>query len=101
MAKIGAGHAAAMGRLGLKELTHNILPAFPQGQHIMEEPGLAGNPTQGEVATMRKGPGEGPEQEAPPLTLAHLKEVAQARSKENEHNKDRDQQKEQGPELGD
>jgi hypothetical protein len=101
MAKIGAGHAAAMGRLGFKELTHNILPAFPQAQHIMEEPGLAGNPTQGEVATMRKGPGEGPEQEAPPLTLAQLKEVAQAKSNENEQQKDRDQQQEQSRELGD
>lgn len=43
--KIGAGHAAAWARLGLKELTQ-ILPAFPDSTvRPVEEPGLAGNPT--------------------------------------------------------
>lgn len=40
--KIGAGHAAGMFRQGLKEIAQ-VLPAFPNGQHIVEEPGVAGN----------------------------------------------------------
>ena len=47
--KIGAGHAHAWLRQGGKELAQ-ILPAFNHGQHIVEEPGLAGNLTPGEVA---------------------------------------------------
>ena len=31
-----------------------LLPAFPQGHHVIEEPGLFGNPTQGEVARGRQ-----------------------------------------------
>ena len=47
--KIGAGHVAAMGRAGLKELSQT-LQAFPgQGIQPVEEPGLAGNPTPQEV----------------------------------------------------
>src|SRR5262249_22957018 len=51
---IGEGHFDAWVRQGLKEVTHGLLPAFPQ-QHgqIIEEPGLFGNPTQGEVAKAR------------------------------------------------
>lgn len=52
--RIGDGHFMAWIRLGFKEVTHMLLTAFPQGQHIIEEPGLWGNPTQGEVATARK-----------------------------------------------
>ena len=51
---VGDGHAAAMGRQGFKELAHGLLPAFPHGQYIVEEPGLLGNPTQSEVANERK-----------------------------------------------
>jgi hypothetical protein len=51
---IGQGHFVAWLRQGLKELTHMLLPAFPQGQHVVEEPGLWGNPTQGEVARNRQ-----------------------------------------------
>jgi hypothetical protein len=51
---IGEGHFAAWIRQGFKELTHQLLPAFPQGQHVVEEPGLVGNPTQGEVARGRQ-----------------------------------------------
>ncbi len=52
--RIGDGHFRAWIRQGFKELTHMLLPAFPQGQHIIEEPGLWGNPTQGEVARSRQ-----------------------------------------------
>ena len=51
---IGRGHFMAWVRQGFKELTHLLLPAFPQGQHVVEEMGLFGNPTQGEVAIARK-----------------------------------------------
>jgi hypothetical protein len=47
--KIGAGHAHAWLRQGAKELAQ-FLPAFNNGQHIVEEPGLAMNLTPGEVA---------------------------------------------------
>ena len=46
--KIGASHAAAMGRAGLKELA-SILPAFPQSVKPVEEMGLAGNALPQEV----------------------------------------------------
>jgi len=81
MAKIGEGHLGAMGRLGLKEFTHLTLPAFPQGQHIIEEPGLFGNPTQGEVASARDGPGSGHDQESK-LSMSDLRGYAEARTQE-------------------
>lgn len=46
--KIGASHAAAMARAGLKELA-SILPAFPQSVKPVEEMGLAGNALPQEV----------------------------------------------------
>jgi hypothetical protein len=46
--KIGDGHLAAFLRQGHKEIAQALV-AFPQGMHIVEEPGLAGNPTQMEV----------------------------------------------------
>lgn len=52
--RIGDGHFTAWFRQGFKELTHLLLPAFPRGQHIVEEPGLWGNPTQGEVVRGRE-----------------------------------------------
>jgi hypothetical protein len=58
---VGQGHFTAWLRQGFKELTHLLLPAFPAGQHIIEEPGLFGNPTQGEVARGRED--EGPAKE--------------------------------------
>ncbi len=110
--KIGEGHAAAMGRLGHKELTHNILPAFPhQGQHIIEEPGLVGNPTQGEVADARDGPGKGSNQESrteekpqqKKYSLEELRGMAKDHAKKaehemehgkgNEHGKDQDHER--------
>ena len=47
--KIGAGHAQAMFRAGLKELTQ-VLPAFPDANiRPVEEPGLVGNLTPQEI----------------------------------------------------
>lgn len=46
--KIGAGHAAALARSGLKEISR-ILPAFPTSIQPVEEPGLWGNPVPQEV----------------------------------------------------
>jgi hypothetical protein len=63
---IGRGHFTAWVRLGFKELTHMLLPAFPQGQFINEEPGLWGNPTQGEVARGRQ------DEAIKPMTAAAL-----------------------------
>lgn len=40
--KISAGHMAAMGRAGLKELAQ-ALQAFPESIRTVEEPGLYGN----------------------------------------------------------
>ncbi len=47
--KIGAGHLAAMGRAGLKELSQALV-AFPDSTiRPVEEPGLVGNLTPQEV----------------------------------------------------
>lgn len=50
--KIGATHAPAMGRQGLKELA-NILPAFPESIKPVEEVGLFGNALPQEVYKAR------------------------------------------------
>jgi hypothetical protein len=66
--KIGAGHAAAMGRLGLKELRN---AASPSRESVADsEIGLYGTQTQGEIAAARDGPGSGAEQESPNKTLS-------------------------------
>lgn len=52
--KIGATHAAAMRRLGLKELSQ-ILPAFSDSIRPIEEPGLAGNALPQEIYQARHG----------------------------------------------
>lgn len=46
--KIGAGHLAAMARMGLKE-SAQVLPAFPESVRPVEELGAFGNPTQLDV----------------------------------------------------
>ncbi len=53
--KIGATHAAAMFRMGIKELAQ-ILPATPESLRLIEEPGLAGNALPQEVFRDRHGP---------------------------------------------
>ena len=66
--KIGAGHAAAMARLGLKELRN---AANPSRESVADtEIGLYGTQTQGEIAEARGGPGQGPEQESSGTTQA-------------------------------
>lgn len=51
--KLGAGHASAMWRAGLKEMA-NILPAFPDSIQPVEELGLAGTKLPGEVYDAKK-----------------------------------------------
>src|SRR5579859_7289233 len=93
--KIGAGHAAAMARLGLKELRN---AANPSRESVADaEIGLYGTQTQGEIAEARGGPGQGPEQESPgnTMSLDDLREHAQRRSRD-----DRDMGDDRGQERG-
>jgi hypothetical protein len=78
--KIGDGHAAAMARLGLKELRNAVNPS--RESVADNEIGLYGTATQGEIAEARGGPGQGPEQEAPdkPLSLDDLRQEAEKRA---------------------
>lgn len=61
--KIGAGHASAMFRQGLRELRAAIYPE----SNIAQQPdyGLAGNLTPGEVAEARRNYDQNLEQEGP------------------------------------
>jgi hypothetical protein len=94
--KIGEGHLAAMGRLGLKELRNALNPS--RESVADNEIGLYGTLTQGEIAQARGGPGQGPEQESPGAKLslddirAYAKELSQA------EDRSRQQGKEQGKE---
>jgi hypothetical protein len=93
--KIGEGHAAAMFRLGLKELRNALNPS--RESVADNEIGLYGTQTQGEIAKARGGPGQGPEQESTgTLSLddlrAYAKELSQA------EDRSRQQGKEQGKE---
>ena len=96
--KIGEGHAAAMGRLGLKELRNAFNPS--RESVADQEIGLYGTLTQGEIAEARGGPGRGPEQESSRATVslddlrAYAKELSQAEER------GRQQEKEQGMEQG-
>jgi hypothetical protein len=88
--KIGAGHAAAMGRLGLKEL-RNL--ANPSRESMADsEIGLYGTQTQGEIAEARGGPGQGPEQESSDKTLSldDLRQDADKRGRDDDHGKQND-----------
>jgi hypothetical protein len=94
--KIGAGHAAAMGRLGLKEL-RNL--ANPSRDSIADtEIGLYGSQTQGEIAEARGGPGQGPEQEtsAKMLSLAELRGDTEKRGRDDTRGKEDDRSQEHG-----
>jgi hypothetical protein len=90
--KIGEGHAAAMGRLGLRELRNALNPS--RESVADNEIGIYGTRTQGEIADARGGPGAGPEQES--LSLDDLRAFAKERAeqaekemgKEQEHGKD-------------
>jgi hypothetical protein len=59
--KIGAGHAGAMGRLGLRELRSSFYPDSNVAQH--SEYGLYGTLTPGEVAEGRRADDLDQEQE--------------------------------------
>jgi hypothetical protein len=66
--KWGAGHAAAMARLGLRELRN---AANPSRESVADnEIGLYGTLTQGEIAEAREGPGAGSQQESRRMTLS-------------------------------
>jgi hypothetical protein len=85
--KIGAGHAAAMARLGLKELRN---AANPSRESVADtEMGLYGTQTQCEIAEARGGPGQGPEQESPDKTLSldGLREDAEKRGRDADRDK--------------
>ena len=96
--KIGEGHAAAMFRLGLKELRNAINPS--RESVADQEIGVFGTLTQGEIADARDGPGKGSEQESRvgKVSLddvrAYAKELSQAEDRTQqqgqEQNKDRD-----------
>src|SRR5260370_27288008 len=96
--KLGEGHLAAMGRLGLKELRNAFTPSRESVADT--EIGLYGTATQGEIAEARGVPGQGPEQESSDGKLnleslrAHAKELSQADERGNE------QGKEQGKDQG-
>lgn len=94
--KYGSGHAAAMGRLGLKELRN----AASHGKDSIAdtEIGLYGSLTQGQIADGMGGPGSGPEQEnpAPARSLDEMRGNAKERA-DNEPGKGREQG---GPERG-
>jgi hypothetical protein len=84
--KIGAGHAAAMARLGLKEL-RNL--ANPSRDSVADsEIGLYGSLTQGEIAEAREGPGQGPHQEDSDkkLSLDDIRRDAGERARRNDGN---------------
>jgi hypothetical protein len=87
--KIGAGHAAAMGRLGLKELRNM---ANPSRESIADyEIGLYGSSTQGEIAEARGGPGSGPEQETSnKKTMEDLRKEAHNRGRDDDHGQGRE-----------
>lgn len=96
--RIGDGHAAAMGRLGLAELRQ----ALSHGHGSVEQPtgpGIFGAPTQGEIAEARDGPGAGSNQEGrkSTLSLAELRGYAAKKAmeaeKRMEHQNDRDRQR--------
>lgn len=88
--KIGDGHAAAMARLGLKELRNALNPS--KESIADSEIGLAGSLTQGEIAEARGGPGDGPEQESPktPLSLDELRKEADKRGRGDDRGPERD-----------
>lgn len=94
--KIGAGHAAAMARLGLKELRNAANPARDSAAD--SEIGLYGTLTQGEIAEAREGPGAGRQQEARrnTLSLAELRGFAAEKAKEAEHTMEHGHSRERG-----
>jgi hypothetical protein len=88
--KIGAGHAEAMFRLGLRELRN---AANPSRESVADnEIGLYGSQTQGEIAAARGGPGQGPEQESGDslLSLAQLRDDAKTLGRDHDRDNGND-----------
>ena len=98
--KFGEGHAAAMFRLGLKELRNVFNPS--RDSVADHEIGVFGTLTQGEIADARDGPGSGSNQESrrDKFSLDDLrtfaKELSQAEDRGREQG--REQVREQGRE---
>ncbi len=96
--KIGEGHAAAMLRLGLKELRNAINPS--RESVADQEIGIYGSLTQGEIADARDGPGSGSNQESRRgnITLedvrAYAKELSQAEDRSREQGREQVQERE-------
>jgi hypothetical protein len=86
--KIGEGHAAAMARLGLRELRNAFNPS--KESVADNEVGLYGNSTQGEIAAARSGPGQGAEQESHGLDELRAYAKERAQQAEKDMGKDRD-----------
>ena len=102
--QIGEGHAAAMARLGLKELRNAFNPS--RESVADQEIGLYGTLTQGEIAEARGGPGRGPEQESAGATLslddlrAYAKELSQAEERGRQQGKEQGQEQDRGRDKG-
>lgn len=98
--KIGEGHAAAMFRLGLKELRNALTPS--RESVADNEIGVFGTLTQGEIADARGGPGQGPEQESKIGNVslddvrAYAKELSQAEDASRQHGKEQVQERDRG-----
>lgn len=98
--KIGEGHAAAMFRLGLKELRNAINPS--RDSIADQEIGIAGTLTQGEIADARDGPGKRSNQESRTANVslddvrAYAKELAQAEDRSMEQGKEQVQERDRG-----
>ena len=93
--KIGEGHAAAMFRLGLKELRNAINPS--RESVADQEIGVYGTPTQSEIATERGSSGKGKEQESQVGSVsledirAYAKELSKAEDRAREQGKEQAQ----------
>lgn len=102
--KIGEGHVAAMARLGLKELRNALNPS--RESVADNEIGLYGTLTQGEIAQARGGPGQGPEQESPGVTLslddlrAYAKELSQAEDRSRQQGEEQGQEQDKNRDKG-
>ena len=102
--KIGEGHLAAMGRLGLKELRNTLNPS--RESVADNEIGVFGTQTQGEIADARGGPGLGPEQESPNATgsldglRAYAKELSQAENRSPQQGKEQGKGQDMNRDLG-
>ena len=95
--KIGDGHAAAMFRLGLKELRNAVNPS--KESVADSEIGIFGSQTQGEIAQARSGPGSGPEEEMPQekMTLEDLRGYAnQKKMQDAERGMDKSREQDRG-----